>query len=1095
MTALDLPAAWAAKLLPRRGTRPGTPTAPDPDAPDLLAERFEIHADLLARILHMKRNRRHRQSIDDYLSGAPDIDGAVAAGELLRHVGPHTADEWTRLELDAWLVARGLPWTVCAFVERHAVELAAYLREGERPQMGSLYLTDASWHQHRSLHRDMDNGVIADLRAHLAAATDEEYRAVVAAVAEHRHRPSQRLAAALLLPDETDWVAEVCDEYGEHDSSGASQRFLCHFVSATAHLKAARVHKFEEYHLGAEHVAAILDSLGPKAFGLLSRTFGTRWHLSADHRRLLVKGLALLPEGAAHLVAKLDEPHAFDGAVEGARRHPEAVLRAVAAAAPDAAPARRGRLAAVAAEAGTLDGLTDAERAAVTGLAQRPVPDADPADLHYLFTAPPWTVKRRRVKPRIIDGLEPVGEPRLAWNDGERERWLDLIATYVDDPESAASWREDAARLTGSTARYVLSSLIAFGPPDAADPLYERWLASDAEPGQDQMLAILARYGPGAIPKAVKAAEYCDFDQVLGPVFSLDAARHVAERYVRRKTDRVPAAAWFGRHGIAVATVLVPDALGADKDRRKYAEAALFHLAVRLGDKEVIGAAEPYGPEAVAAVAALFDGDPLEPRGAKLPKPGPWAVPVMFPQVLLAGGERALPDDAVRHLLTVLALTAPEYPYQGLDVVAATCDRASLARFSRAVFEQWLAVGAPAKDQWALTQLAHFAEDATVWLLADRLREWPGDGQHRRAVAGLGVLGAIGTEEALRAIQTTADKVQFKALMWEAYEQINKVAAELGLSREQLADRLVPDFGLGDAAVRTVDYGTRTFTVAFDEQLRPFVIDESGKARKSLPKPGAKDDATVADDAYRRFQALRKELKSVAKEQVTRLEAAMVSGRTWDAGEFRRHLVDHALTGHLARRLVWLADGTGFRIAEDGTFSDLDDDAFALPATASVRLAHPALLGGTAARWAEVLADYEVLQPFDQLDRPVLAFTDEELETGRLARFEGATVDTGRLLGLSRRGWSRGYPGDGGLVPGFTYKLANRCFLVLRVAPGIDLGYTAEHPVQTTASVHFADLGTFGGDPVPPTVPLDPVAAAEALGALTRLTGHQKDRA
>ncbi|MEU6248769.1 DUF4132 domain-containing protein [Glycomyces sp. NPDC047010] len=1085
-----LPAAWTAKLLPRRGTRPGTPTEPDPDAPDLLAERFEVHADLLARILHMKRNRRHRQTIGDYLSGAPDVAGAVAAGELLRHVGPHTPDEWTRLELDAWLVARGLPWTLSAFIERHAVELAAHLRDGVRPQTGHLYLTDSSWYEYRSLHRDMDNGVIAGLRARLAAASDDEYRAVVAAVAEHRRGPSQRLTAALLLPDEADWVAEVCDEYHEHRSSGTTDRFLYHFVSTTAHLKAARVHRFEEYYLGAEHIAAALDSLGPKAFGLLSRTFGSRWHVSAANCRLLVKGLALLPEGAVHLVEKLDKAYVFDGAVEAARRHPGPVLRAVAAAAPDAAPAQRGRLAAVAAAAGTLDGLTDAERAAIAGLAQRTVPDADPADLPYLFTAPPWTVKRRKPKPQVIDGLEPVGEPRLAWNDGERERWLDLVASYVDDPEAAARWRGvSARRLTGDSARYLLPSLLAFGPPDVADPYYEQWLATDAEPGQDQVLAILARYGPDSIPKAVKAAEYCDFDQVLGPVFSLGAARHVAERYARRKTDRALAAGWFERHGPAVATVLVPDALGADKDRRKYAEAALFHLAVRLGDKEVVAAAEPYGPEAVAAVAALFDGDPLEPRGAKPPKPGPWAVPVMFPQVLLADGGRALPDDAVRHLLAVLALATPEYPYPGLDVVAATCDRASLARFSRAVFEQWLAVGAPAKDQWALTQLAHFAEDATVWLLADRLRTWPGDGQHKRAVTGLGVLGAIGTEEALRAIQTTADKVQFKGLMYEAMEQIRRIAEELGLSRDQLADRLVPDFGLGDADVLTVDYGTRKFTVAFDEQLRPFVIDEAGKARKSLPKPGAKDDDTVADDAYQRFQALRKELKSVAKEQVTRLEAAMVSGRTWDAGEFRRYLADHALTGQLARRLVWLADGAAFRIAEDGTFSDLADDAFELPASASVRLAHPALLGDATGRWAELLADYEVLQPFDQLARPVLAFTAEELSTGRLPRFEGAAVDTGRLLGLSRRGWARGYPGDGGLVPGFTYMLASRCFLVLHVAPGIDLGYTAEHPVQTTASVHFVDLGTFGTDPVPPTGPIDPVAAAEALGALARLTG------
>ena len=137
-----------------------------------------------------------------------------------------------------------------------------------------------------------------------------------------------------------------------------------------------------------------------------------------------------------------------------------------------------------------------------------------------------------------------------------------------------------------------------------------------------------------------------------------------------------------------------------------------------------------------------------------------------------------------------------------------------------------------------LTQLAHFADDDTVRLLAPKVREWPGQSQHKRAVTGLGVLGAIGTEAALRAIQGIADKVKFKALEQEARVQIEAIADGLGLSAEQLADRLVPDFGLGEASALVLDYGPRAFNVAFDEQLKPYVTDADGKPRKSLPKPG-----------------------------------------------------------------------------------------------------------------------------------------------------------------------------------------------------------------------------------------------------------------
>uniref|UniRef100_UPI000DD349B0 DUF4132 domain-containing protein n=1 Tax=Glycomyces dulcitolivorans TaxID=2200759 RepID=UPI000DD349B0 len=752
---------------------------------------------------------------------------------------------------------------------------------------------------------------------------------------------------------------------------------------------------------------------------------------------------------------------------------------------------------AVAAEAGPLDRADPEVRAAIEALtaAQRPVPDADPADLPALLTAPPWASKRRKPKPLVLE-LVPVGEPRLVRSEAEASIWEGIGARYDGDPAQLERWKAYARHRTPGTYDYELSVIVASAPADLADGLLPEWTAhaGDTGPGRvypGEVYPILHRYGAKAFEAALKVAEYWGFESYLLPMFSVETARFVAGRLARRKAERAATVEWFERHGLAAATALVPDALGADKKRREAAEIALFHLASVHGDAAVAAAAEPYGPEAVTAIGALFEGDPLEPRGVKIPKPGPWAAPVMFPQVLLKDGDRALPEDSVRHLLTVLALATPDYPYPGLDVVAATCDRASLSRFSRAVFEQWLAVGAPPKDQWALTQLAHFAEDETVWMLAPQLRRWPGDGQHKRAVTGLGVLGAIGTEEALRAIQTTADKVTFKALKEEADVQIERIAEELGLSRDQLADRLVPDFGLADADARVLEYGPRKFTVAFDEQLRPFVIDDAGKARKALPKPGVKDDALVADDAYQRFQALRKELKTVAAEQVSRLETAMVAGRTWTAGEFQRFHVEHALTGLLARRLVWLSvhDGvsTAFRIAEDGTFGDAADDAFDLPATASVRLAHPALLGEDVGTWAETLADYEILQPFDQLARPVMDFTAEELATGRLPRFEGATVETGRVLGLAKRGWRRAYPGDGGLVPGFTYALASRCFLVLTVEPGIPIGYAAEYPQQTVASVQFCDLESFGADPVPPTADIDTVAAAEALGSLARL--------
>lgn len=483
---------------------------------------------------------------------------------------------------------------------------------------------------------------------------------------------------------------------------------------------------------------------------------------------------------------------------------------------------------------------------------------------------------------------------------------------------------------------------------------------------------------------------------------------------------------------------------------------------------------------------------------ARIRKPGKWFDPARLPQVLLRGGAAALPESSLRHVAVVMGIAVGRADDERLAVVAETCDRDSLREFSWALFEQWNDRGAPAADAWVLSALAHFGDDATVDRLTPLIKAWPGQSRHHRAVAGLSVLGGIGSEAALRAIQHVSQRAKYKGIKAEAERQMQAIANRIGLTGEQLADRLLPDYGLGEDGALVLDYGPRRFRVVFDEQLRPSVTDESGKPRKTLPKPGAKDDPELAGAAYRRFAALKKELRTVAADQVRRLEAALVGARTWGRDEFERHLSGHPLMRHLVRRMVWLAEsgGTrfGFRIAEDGTYGDAADEAVALPGDAVIRLAHPVdMTAEELASWSQILADYEILQPFEQLHRPVMAFTEEELETGRLRRFEDAVVPAGSILGLTGRGWVRGRPQDNGTEFGFHFPLPNGGYVAVGLAPGLQIGWGADVQDQRLKAVFLTDRLDHYYQPREGglSAAVDPVTAAEVLGALDRLTAKE----
>ncbi|GGV24095.1 hypothetical protein GCM10010182_53080 [Actinomadura cremea] len=713
-------------------------------------------------------------------------------------------------------------------------------------------------------------------------------------------------------------------------------------------------------------------------------------------------------------------------------------------------------------------------------------------ELPALLTEPPWTRAGRTAKPVVLKDLPSPGTRAVAWAPGEREEWTarrPASAAYARDLEPARAVAEFEA---GTLPYYETNALFARGPEELVRPLLATW-RPDPWNADDWLPFIVGRFGADAAGAALATARQnpAALAGVLLPLRSDEIARTMAGWLVRLKTASRTARAWFGRHGAAAAPALIPDALGRAGAARRAAEHALRLIAARDGAEPVVAAARVHGDKAAAAVEALLSADPLDTLPRKIPSVE-WVEIRALPQILLRDRAHALPDDAVRHVLTMLAMSSPDDAYAGVGVVRELCDPVSLAAFGWALFRWWDVRGASSAENWALTQLGLVGDDETVRRLTPVIRAWPGEGGHAKAVAGLDVLAAIGTGTALMHLNSIAQRVKFKGLKARAQEKIEEVAAGLELTAEQLADRLVPDFGLDASGTLTLDYGPRAFVVAFDEQLKPTITDADGKVRKSLPKPGAKDDPELAPAASKRFAQLKKDLRAVGSEQLGRLERAMVDRRRWPLDEFRELLVAHPLLHPLVRRLVWVADdGPAFRVAEDGTFADAADDAIVLPGTSRVGIAHPLDLGGDLPAWAEVFADYEILQPFEQLGRPVHALTGEERAGARPARLDGLKVPPGAVLGLAKRGWERGAPQDAGVETWISRRVGAGRFVVIDLTPGITVDLPEEFGDQTLG-VRIAERPddlhpTRDATTSPRFGDLDPVTASEILADLARL--------
>ncbi|MFG1606747.1 DUF4132 domain-containing protein [Actinoplanes sp. NPDC049265] len=679
-----------------------------------------------------------------------------------------------------------------------------------------------------------------------------------------------------------------------------------------------------------------------------------------------------------------------------------------------------------------------------------------------MLADPPW-LARRAAAPVVLAGLSCADPATMEWAAGERAEWL---AQRADDPLHR-SWDMLIHRVQCDVASWdEQMSLFVHGPEDVVRPELAAWRP---EPGLDGLYIlrrVAARFEQDALPPVLYAARRrpADFGPLLVPFAAPDLARVMAE-LLGRKTSGGVARAWLGRHPGLAARALVPVALRKPGAARRHAEQGLLVLHDDGHAGAVRAAAAGYGDEAVAAIETLLASD----RTAPMPVVPRWAAPGTLPPVEARGGG-ALPDEAVSHLLRMVAASRLDQPYPALKAVTADLDRAGLAALAWELFRRWDGHGADSRDGWAMHALGLLGDDDTVRRLTPLILQWPGRNHHARAVTGVSVLAAIGSDLALLHLYRISRTATYPGLKTAAGQKMDELAAALGLTVEQLADRSVPDFGLNADGSITLDYGPRRFTVGFDEQLRPYVRDAAGKHLKALPKPGVKDDPA----AYQAFTTLKRDVRKVATEQLRRMERAMVKRRRWSAAEFRRHFVEHPLMLHLTRRLVWgVYDRSGamtgaVRVAEDLSLATVDDAETTLADDAVVGIAHPLELGDRRPDWAEVLADYEILQPFPQLARQTFTPTAEEAEAGRLLRFDGAALPDGRARELEFRGWTR----DQNLI---TFEVGAERTVVVRLGSDASL----EQQILDIALT---------GDPRLPVTSADPVALSDVIRHLSEVT-------
>jgi predicted DNA-binding WGR domain protein len=966
------------------------------------------------------------------------------------------------------------------------------------------------------------NSQFEPLRHHIAACSDAEHDEVIAVLDRQAGFTAlDRMLRAELCPHRTDWaLASFAEEAHQAElflrdcvvPVDALQHYLRKRELAYGFVEGALLLQIHLHGSGA--VELIADLL--------------RRNSDKDNsEKYIALALRMREPRVFELLAELIERKEARAALDKlAQRHPAAVLKCVV----EHALASRSRLAegwavrlalrepAAWARASATLGARERERFQAL-LNELQSADAEPEQLPQILREPPWLGKKRASELPTLDIPVRATAERIDWKEGDKARH----AAYQVSP-----WRTQQLKAVANPAEHALTELqiapagrarVMAGQPLQPDDiqLTKSYYYGDSPEvvlvfpdaaglalwnsyppkywytwghGAGMISAVLARHGEAALP-GLAAFVQTYAEEGLAIAIDVDSPRLVPTAlHALRNLKKAKAVAmdWLKAHAVTALTAALPLAFGKDKTLRDNAQFGLRWLSSNGFEAQAREAAAGYGGEMPQALQALLDADPLLVLPSRMPKlPGFFVAP-SFRRPVLRDGGASLPATAMEHIGSMLAIGKLEAPYPGLALVKEACTAASLAEFAWDLFEAWMAAGNPSKEGWAFTALGLLGDDETARRLAPRIREWPGESAHQRAVTGLDLLAAIGSDVALMHLNGIAGKVKFKALQDRAKEKISAVADARGFTAAELADRLVPDLGLDEQGALVLDFGPRRFHVGFDETLKPFVKDEQGVRLKDLPKPNRSDDAALAEAATDRFKQLKKDAKAIATLQVMRLEMSMVERRRWSAQDFKLFFLGHPLMRHLAARVVWgVYDAQGafasaFRVAEDWTLADAEDTQTELDEGSTVGIAHVLEMPqALQAAFGQIFADYEILQPFKQLGRETYTLTDAELRDSEIKRFENKVVATGSVMGLVNRGWERGQAQDAGWVGWFAKQVGDGLEVQFELDPGTVVGDVSFEPKQRIPRIVLRKRGTWDKDGRVSFEQLAPILASEVL--------------
>ena len=289
----------------------------------------------------------------------------------------------------------------------------------------------------------------------------------------------------------------------------------------------------------------------------------------------------------------------------------------------------------------------------------------------------------------------------------------------------------------------------------------------------------------------------------------------------------------------------------------------------------------------------------------------------------------------------------------------------------------------------------------------------------RVGFACVNALAEIEGMEAVAQLTRMRVKVKYAVALKLIEKALNSAAERSGLSRDDLEDLAVPNYGLdakGRSSEKMGDCSVELVIVPGTDDIELQWKNSAGKPVKSAPAEVKQDHSSKLKEIKRTAADVQKMLVA----QRLRIEQFLINERRIAYEHWRKQFLDHPLLGAIAKRLVWRFETEG-NVAHGAWLDDVmvgwnNESMSGLGPGTMVQLWHPLQSEPqTILSWRCWLEDHHIIQPFKQAHREVYLITPAEEQTETYSnRFAAHVIRQHQFASLCReRGWQYRLMGSG----------------------------------------------------------------------------------